>query len=235
MRLFATLPGELISLFRGLGEAADSVNAKAYLIGAYPRSILVKEDCSDLELVVTGSCEKTVKNFIDNYPLARNRTIDKKDHFTIVPSPYNDGDFIRISSSREDEKGGVGDIYSETLSRGFSLDALAISLSKSDFGAIIDPTGAVDDIQIKILRILHRDVFEKSPIFLIKALYYVSRYNLSWDPMTEELWKKAMNKDLYTNLNLKEINEEISLIKKEKNGKSTLKLLESYKIKGYRG
>ncbi|MEI6092415.1 MAG: hypothetical protein WCQ47_01885 [bacterium] len=235
MRLFATLPGELISLFRGLGEAADSVNAKAYLIGAYPRSILVKEDCSDLEIVVTGSCEKTVKNFIDNYPLAKNKTIHIKDRFTIVSSPYNDGDFIRIASARKDEEGGVGDICSESLSRGFSIDALALSLSKNDFGAVIDTIGADNDIQVKILRLLHRDIFEKEARFIFKALYYISKYDLSWDPMTEELWKEALAKRLYMNLTPKEINEEILLIKKEKNGKSVLKLLEAYNIKGSRG
>ena len=88
--------------------------------------------------------------------------------------------------------------------------------------------GAVDDIKIKNLRILHRDVFEQEPIFIFKALYYIAKYGLSWDPMTESLWKKSLKDDMHLKLNSKEINAEIKLVKKEKNGKDVLKLLEDY-------
>ena len=233
MKLFATLPGELLSLMRGLGEAADSMNAKAYIIGAYPRSILLREDCSDLEITVTGNCEKMVDYFTNNYSLiTKNKKIHSEGRYTFVPSPYNDGDFLRIAPARKDEKGGVGDIYSETLSRGFSIDALAISLSKNDFGDVIDPVGAMDDIKINSLRILHRDVFEQEPIFIFRALYYIAKYGLSWDPMTADLWADALKKGTHLKINSKEINAEIKLVKKEKNGKDVLKLLEAYNVGG---
>ncbi|MCX6112464.1 MAG: hypothetical protein NTY22_04160 [Proteobacteria bacterium] len=230
MKLFATLPGELLSLMRSLGEAADSMNAKAYIIGAYPRSILVKEDCSDLEITVTGDCQKMVDYFVKNYALIKSKKVYSEGRYTFVPSPYNDGDFLRIAPARKDEKGGVGDIYSETLSRGFSIDALTISLSKNDFGTVIDPVGAADDIKIKSLRILHRDVFEQEPRFIFKAFYYISRYGLSWDHMTENLWRKALKNGVHLKLSSKEIDTEIKLIKKEKNGKDVLKLLEEYNV-----
>ena len=78
MRLFSTLPGELISVFKGLGISADSINAKAYLIGAYPRSIVTKEDCTDVEIVVTGDLEQMVNNFVNSYKLMKDKTIRKE-------------------------------------------------------------------------------------------------------------------------------------------------------------
>jgi len=207
--------------------------AKAYLIGAYPRSILVKEDCSDLEIVVTGDCKKMVENFLETYSMINSKKIRSEGRFTFVPSPYNEGDFIRVAGARKDEKGGVGDILSESLSRGFSIDGLAISLSKNDFGNAVDMVGALDDISVKILRMLHRDSFEQSPLFIFKALYYVSKYGLSWDPMTRHLWEQALKNGAHLKINSKELDDEINSIKKEKNGKSALKLLEGYDIKGY--
>jgi tRNA nucleotidyltransferase (CCA-adding enzyme) len=235
MRLFSTLPGELISLMRGMGEAADSINAKAYLIGAYPRSILIREDCSDLEVVVTGDSQKMVEQFSSTYSTIKTKKIHTDGRFTVVPSPYNKGDFIRVARARQDEKGGVGDILSESLARGFSVDSLAISLSGTDFGEVVDPAGAAGDIMIKTLRILHRNTFEQDPRFIFKALYYTARYNLSWDPMTKTLWGHALKNGTHLKLSPSEIKEEIKLIKKEKNGKSALKLLEVYNIKGDRG
>ena len=228
MRLFSTLPGELLSLMRGMGEAADSINAKAYLIGAYPRSILIKEECSDLEVVVTGDSQKMVEQFISTYSLIKNKRRHSEGRFTLVPSPYNEGDFIMAARARQDEKGGVGDIVSETLARGFSIDSLAISLSGIDFGKVVDPAGAVADIMVKTLRILHRNAFEQDPHFIFRALYYVARYNLSWDPVTRTLWGHALKNGTHLRLTSSEIKEEIKLIKKEKNGKSALKLLEGY-------
>jgi hypothetical protein len=84
---FSTLPGELISLLRGLGESADQINARAYLIGAYPRSIITKEDCSDIEIVVTGAVERFTEHFMNNYPTIQEKHLHKEGRFAFISSP----------------------------------------------------------------------------------------------------------------------------------------------------
>ncbi|MFH1223322.1 MAG: hypothetical protein V1647_03145 [Pseudomonadota bacterium] len=226
MHLFSTLPGELISMFRGFGVSADAVGGRAYVIGAYPRSILLKEDCSDIELCVTGDHEKMVSHFIKHYhPVAmgKNKKTKIEGRYILIDSPYNEGDFVRIARSRKDEAGGIGDINTEIFSRGLTLDALAIAVNAANFGDVIDIGGATDDIKAGTVRILKRSSFEADPALIFKSLYYKARYRFSFETVTEMMWNEAVKKGVYKTLSDKEIDAEIKRIKNEKYGKEVLR------------
>jgi tRNA nucleotidyltransferase/poly(A) polymerase len=235
MRPFSTLPGELISLLRGLGESADQINARAYLVGAYPRSIITKEDCSDLEIVITGAVERFTTNFLNNYPMIKKKDLHEEGRYTFVSSPYSEGDFIKIARARKTEREDSGNVVTEAFSRGFSIDSLCINLSGKYFGKIYDPAGAFEDIENKVLRLLHRDIFEVEPFFIFKAIHYTAKYGLSWEPITETVWRNAIKKGLHNNVDEKERKLILKAIKKEKYGKSALKLLEDAKVLKPRG
>lgn len=225
MRLFSTLPGELISIFRSLGNAADNINAKAYLIGAYPRSIVFREDCSDIEIVVTGDLEKTVDNFISSYKMLKNKNTKTAGKDILISNPYSEGDFIKLARTRKDMTGGAGDIKSESFCRGFSIDSLAVCLNAIDFGNIVDYAGALQDIENKVLRSLKRDLFSNEPVNIFRAVTYKARYGLSVDPMTDTLWKRAIKDKAFQALSQDELKYELDCIKKEKNIKDELKEL----------
>jgi tRNA nucleotidyltransferase (CCA-adding enzyme) len=228
MRLFSTLPGELISLFRSLGNSADAINAKAYLIGAYPRSIVLKEDCSDLEICITGSLEKTIETFFNSCKIVKDKTIKTEGRYTFIANPYSEGDFIRLASARRNSTGGAGDIKSEVFCRGFSIEAIAVSLNSIDFGNIVDYAGALTDTKNSVLRSLRRELFSEEPTYILKALQYKVRYGLSFDPITETLWKKAVKGKALQALSKEEISSELKKIKKEKNGENELKVLKEF-------
>ena len=225
MRLFSTLPGELISIFKGLGNAADAVNAKAYLIGAYPRSIMFREDCSDIEITVTGDIKKTVENFVNSSKILTDKTIKTAGRYLLIPNPYSEGDHIKIARTRKEMSGGAGDIKSETFCRGFSIDSLAVCLNAIDFGNIVDYAGAVQDIDNKILRSLKRDLFNNEPAYIFRAAAYKARYGLSLDPIIETLWKRALKEKAFHSLPNSDLKHELHQIKKEKNSKEELKIL----------
>jgi len=225
MRLFSTLPGELISIFKGLGNAADAINAKAYLIGAYPRSILFREDCSDLEVVITGDIERTIDNFVNSYKMLTDKTIKTAGRYFHISNPYSEGDFIKIARTRKDMSGGAGDIKSETFCRGFSIDALAVCLNSIDFGNIVDYAGAVQDLENRILRSLTRDLFSNEPVYLFKAIAYKTKYGLSTDPITDTLWKRAIKEKTFHTIPQSDLKHELHNIRKEKNGKEELRTL----------
>jgi len=228
MHLFSTLPGELINMFKDFGLAAEAVGANAYVIGAYPRSIILKEDCSDIELTVTGDHEKMLHCLVKSYPIAKNKKIKKDGKYLLLESPYNEGDHIKVGRSRKDENGGIGDIHSEIFSRGLSLDSLAISTNATSFGEVIDAGGAMDDIRSGIIRILKRDVFEVSPIFIFRSLYYKARYRFPFEPITETLWLEAVKLGCHKKLSHEEIDAEIEKIRGEKYGKDEMRFLRAH-------
>jgi len=225
MRLFSTLPGELISVFKGLGNSADSINAKAHLLGAYPRSIVMKEDCSDIEIAITGDLENMVNNFVNSYKMLKEKNITSDGRYMLISNPYAKGDVIKLARARKDFTGGAGDIGSEIFCRGFSIDALAVSLNAIDFGNIVDHAGALFDIELRVLRSLRRHLFSEEPAYLFKASAYIARYGLSFDPITETLWKRALREKAFQALSKDEIKDQLEKIKKEKKGKEELNIL----------
>ena len=66
----------------------------------------------------------------------------------MITNPYSPGNVIRLARARKDFKGGAGDIGSEVFCRGFSIDALAVSLNTTDFGNIVDVAGGLFDIEL---------------------------------------------------------------------------------------
>jgi len=228
MRLFSTLPGELISIFKALGNSADSINAKAYLVGAYPRSIIMKEDCSDIEIVISGDLEKMVDTFVNTYKVIKDKGVRIEGRYIYISNPYNAGDFIKLARTRKTFAGGAGDIKSEIFCRGFSIDALAVSLNSVDFGNIVDYSGARFDIENRVLRSLRRLLFNDEPEYLFKAIIYKARYALSFDPITETLWKRAAREKAFQTLSKTEISDGLERIKKEKDGKKELKILKDF-------
>lgn len=219
MHLFSTLPGELISIFKGFGKSAEKTNSKVYLIGAYPRSIVIGEDSSYIEISVVGSLNNYVDHFIENYPMIKDKTLLKEDNFILIHSPYNKGDYIRIGKARLTEKGGAGVIKTEIFSRGFSIDALAVELTTKNFGKIIDYSGAMDDIKSGVLRAFNKDIF-KNTKYLIKALVYKEKYKLSFDPITKLSFEKAIKK--HKEFKISEIKKELEFIDCEKTKKSII-------------
>lgn len=230
MHLFSTLPGELISMFRGIGSAADAVNAKAYIIGAYPRSIVVREDCSDIEVSITGDLNSVVEYFLNTYSLVKDKDLKHEGRHIFVPSPYNEGDYLRMARARLDHHGGAGTIDTEMFCRGFSIDALAISINSKDFGTVIDNAGAVQDIRSGVLRVLHRDIFKEEPHFIYRAIYYAARYEMSLEPMTKDLLKEAVSSKFLNCITESQKKTELSKIKRGKNKALALQLLNEYNI-----
>jgi tRNA nucleotidyltransferase/poly(A) polymerase len=229
MHLFSTLPGELISIFRAIGESAQNVNAKAYLIGAYPRSMILQEDSSFIEIAIIGHIEATIKDLFKNYSILKKKKITKKQDFYIIPSPYKEGDLIRLRKARLNELGGAGNIKTEVFSRGFSIDSLSISINSEDFGNIKDPAGAMQDIKSGVLRVLNQNLFNLSPKYIVQALVYLEYYKLSIDPPTESLIKKNIEKTTFKKIKTEIIKNELEFIEDEKEKKSLFNKIINYK------
>lgn len=229
MHLFSTLPGELVSIFRAIGESAQNVNAKAYLIGAYPRSIALEEDSSFLEIAIIGHIEATIKDLFKNYSLLKKKKIIKKKPFYIIPNPYSEGDIIRLRKARLNELGGAGNIKTEVFSRGFSIDSLAISMNNEDFGKVKDPAGAKQDIKSGVLRILNQNLFNLDPKYIVQAIVYLEYYKLSIDPPTEILIKETLEKINFKKIKKEIIKNELEFIEDEKIKKSLFNKIRNYK------
>jgi poly(A) polymerase len=175
-------------------EAVSSVSAQmqvpAFVIGGYVRDIILKRDYrQDIDIVVTGSgidfAHKVAETLGEDIPVKFFKnfgTAMLKYHGTQV-------EFVgaRRESYRKDSRKPLvedGTIEDDQNRRDFTINALAIDLSRSNFGQLIDPFNGLSDIQNKIIRTpMEPDVtFSDDPLRMMRAIRFAAQLGFTIDP-----------------------------------------------------
>ena len=76
--------------------------------------------------------------------------------------------------------------------RDFSVNAMAISLSKRSWGDLLDPHGGLRDLDDGLIRVLHDTSFRDDATRILRAIRYACREDRSLEPHTEQLIKQDM-------------------------------------------
>lgn len=221
MDIFSGISGELVSLLRSIGSFAESSGGgRAYLAGELPRAMLTGEKTNDIEICVAGNLMFLADNYAKSYSAKIKKDPQGKE--CLLNSPYSQKS-IKLTQARD------GDIKKELFSRDFSIDGFAVELSRDRFGEILDPAGAMADLNSRVLRIMRRDVF-KNPVSIYRAIRLIYKYNLSMDPITEMLMNQAIGSDVLKNVPSGGISIELALIKKEKRSREIMQALRDLKV-----
>lgn len=170
-------------IFRIIGEVAAERGVRAYVIGGYVRDCFLGRKCNDIDVVVEGSGidfaravgEKTGRyvSYFKNFGTAMM-------HFA--------GDEIEFvgarkeSYRRESRKPVVedGTLEDDQLRRDFTINAMAFSLQKEDFGALVDPFGGIRDLSEGIIRTpLDPDTtYSDDPLRMLRAVRFAAKLSV---------------------------------------------------------
>jgi tRNA nucleotidyltransferase/poly(A) polymerase len=112
--------------------------------------------------------------------------------------------------------------------RDFTVNAVALSLSRKDFGRIIDPLSGIRDIRGKSIRVLHDRSFIDDPTRIFRALRYKNRLGFMIERDTDRLMKNAIRGKMIGRLSGHRVLGELRLITQEKSWRLTLRDLDNY-------
>jgi tRNA nucleotidyltransferase (CCA-adding enzyme) len=160
-----------------------------YLVGGAVRDLLLGRPRADVDLVVEGDAAAlaarlggaeaeherfgTVKVEVEGHEVdiasARTETYPHPGALPVVESAKN----IEVDLGRRD----------------FTINAMAIPLA--DESRLIDPHGGRDDLEQRLLRVLHPRSFEDDSTRAIRAARYAARFGFGLEPETETLLRKA--------------------------------------------
>ncbi len=229
------LPKKVIRLLKEFGDIADALGYGIYLVGGLVRDIFLKFENLDVDIVIEGNGIKFAREFAKNHTATRVRSHQKFGTAVLV---FPDGFKVDVATARiEYYKSPGAPPIVETSSlkldlyrRDFTMNTLAVSLSKRSFGTLIDYFGAQKDIKDKALRVLHNLSFVEDPTRMLRAIRFEQRFGFTIGKLTLALMKTAAKMDWADSLASRRILGELKLILKEQDPINALERLKEFDL-----
>jgi tRNA nucleotidyltransferase/poly(A) polymerase len=212
-------------------------NFHAYLVGGYVRDTTLGIKPIDIDTVVEGNAIKAAKAL--NLKLKGKLCIYKEFGTASIITKAERIDLASARVEKYPSPAKLPHVYPSTIiedlnRRDFTINAMAMSISKEDFGEIFDPFNGLEDIKKGLIRVLHKNSFNDDPTRIFRALRYKNRFGFKFEKKTKILIKEAIDKKMIKQLTGQRILNEIRLIFTEKKYQETIKDLSDliiFKIK----
>ena len=173
-------------ILRIVAEQAALKNVKAYVIGGYVRDFYLNRSCTDIDIVIEGNGMEIASAVAS--VLETRVTLFKKFGTAMLRYKGFEIEFVgaRKESYRSDSRKPIvenGTIEDDQKRRDFTINAMAFSLAKEDYGTLTDPFNGMDDLKQKVIRTpLNPDTtFSDDPLRMIRAIRFAAQLDFSID------------------------------------------------------
>ena len=184
------LPPPVLALLKIAGKEADELKQELYLVGGVVRDLFLGRANFDFDLVVEG----------DAVALARTLAKDSQAKLTIhsrfgtakLNYPEFSLDLATARSETYSKPGALptvkaGNLEDDLVRRDFTINAMALHLNPQRFGKLVDLYHGKDDLDNRLIRILHPKSFIDDATRILRAVRYEQRLGFKLEPETEKL------------------------------------------------
>ena len=188
-------------VFHLIGDAADRLGVKCYVVGGYVRDIFLERPSDDIDVVVVGSGiavaeelkrqlgRKAHLSVFKNFGTAQVKIKGKK----LGMAGDVEVEFVgarRESYSHDSRKPIVedGTLEDDQNRRDFTINAMAVSLNKGSFGQLVDPFNGIADLEDGIIATpLDPEVtFSDDPLRMMRCIRFATQLNFEIEDETFE-------------------------------------------------
>jgi tRNA nucleotidyltransferase (CCA-adding enzyme) len=235
------------AILKKIEKDANSLGYSAFIVGGTVRDIILGVRNFDLDIVVEGPPDRTpgeqgsVIRAGDAIRLGRliarglSGTIVIHERFGTCTVVAKDGlkiDFATARKEAYERPGALPTVESSSIKddlarRDFTINAMAISLNKENFGRLIDFFGGRRDLANGRIKVLHDKSFIDDPTRIFRCIRFESRPGFSIEAKTLRLAKEAIKKGMPQKVSAQRIRNELILILKEEGRLKALERLSS--------
>lgn len=188
------------TIFKTISKIANQLNQPAFVIGGFVRDQILNRETKDIDIVTLGSgieLAKKISKELDSSPVK----IFKNFGTAMILVNDIEIQFVgaRKESYRSDSRNPIvenGTIEEDQNRRDFTVNALAISLNKSNYGEFIDPFNGLNDLKSKVLKTpLNPDItFSDDPLRMMRAIRFCSQLDFKIEDITLAAIKKNIDR-----------------------------------------
>ena len=172
-------------IFSIITRASEILEVKSYVIGGFVRDyILQRGVAKDIDIVTVGNgiaLAKKVASLLPNKPKVQ---VFKTYGTAMLVYKDMELEFVgaRKESYAEDSRNpevSVGTLEDDQNRRDFTINALAISLHKNDYGTLLDPFNGLKDLEKGIIKTpLNPDItYSDDPLRMMRAIRFATQLN----------------------------------------------------------
>ncbi|MBK9099662.1 MAG: HD domain-containing protein [bacterium] len=207
--------------FQQASELAERMKVEVYIVGGYVRDLILGREGKDIDFLVIGDVMNFAQTFANQLGI---KDIVVYKTFGTAHFVYESLNFEFVASRKESYQRSSrkpevteGTFLDDISRRDFTINTLAVSIMKNNFGEVIDQYNGLLDIENKLIRtpLDPKITFDDDPLRILRAFRFASQLNFTVD---DSVLKAA-----------EEYRDRLEIVSQERKTDEFLKILKSPK------
>jgi poly(A) polymerase len=180
-------------VFQIVSRISEEKSLPSYVIGGFVRDSILGRDSKDIDIVVIGSGIEMAEAVAEEMDKAPKITVFKTFGTAMLKWKGFEIEFVgaRKESYRKDSRKPTvenGTLVDDQLRRDFTINALAYSLNKENYGELVDPFNGLDDLENRIIRTPCDPLitFSDDPLRMLRAIRFAAQLDFRIEDSTFE-------------------------------------------------
>lgn len=216
-------------IFQVISSCAAELNCPVYVIGGYVRDLYLQRPSKDIDFVIAGSGVELAELVAKKLKTKR-ISVFRNYGTAMINYKSFELEFVgaRKESYNRDSRNPIvedGTLQEDQERRDFSINAMAISLNKENYGELVDPFNGIEDLEHQILRtpLDPTITFSDDPLRMMRAVRFASQLNFTIS--TEAFDSIVKNKERIEIISQERITDELNKMILSNNPSKGFKIL----------
>jgi putative nucleotidyltransferase with HDIG domain len=175
------------SFLSAASEIASDLSIQVFIIGGFVRDLILNREISEIDFLILGNGTDFAERYAEKLGV---KNISVFRNFGTAHFRHEDYDLEFVgarkeSYNRDSRKPEVftGSFLDDINRRDFTINTLAISLNKEDYGELIDTYEGIKDLENKLIKtpVDPLITFDDDPLRIMRAFRFASQLNFRVD------------------------------------------------------
>lgn len=176
-------------ILRQIGEMADALDLETYVVGGFVRDLFLGRTSKDIDIVCVGD-GMVLAAAVAKY---KEVPVSLFKSFGTAMLQWNGWEVEFVSARKEsyllhsrNPNVSMGTLADDQMRRDFTINAMAISLNKKDYGRLLDPFNGQKDLINRVIRTSSdpESTFSDDPLRIMRAIRLAAQLHFTITPET---------------------------------------------------